>query len=98
VLGLLTRSFRVNAHTYARRGRKGFNVSRVVLVLKHHPASTHSVPSGIRDAGGAPPLPAARGLHSFTFQLNVSAFCGIRGVHGVFRGYLWRGWRGRLGV
>jgi len=24
--------------------------------------------------------PAARGLHSFTFQLNVSAFCGIGGV------------------
>ena len=28
-------------------------------------------------------LPATRGLHSFTFQLNVSAFYGIRGV---FRG------------
>jgi len=27
-----------------------------------------------------------RGLHSFSFQLNVSAFCGIGGA---FRGYLW---------
>ena len=39
-------------------------------------------------------LPTGRGLHSFTFRLNVSAFCGIegafrgclRGVHGVFIG------------
>jgi apolipoprotein N-acyltransferase len=23
-------------------------------------------------------VPAGRGLHSFTFQLNVSAFCGTR--------------------
>jgi len=28
---------------------------------------------------------AGRGLHSFTFQLNVSAFCGIGGA---FRGCL----------
>ena len=24
--------------------------------------------------------PTLRGLHSFTFQLNISAFCGIGGV------------------
>jgi len=38
--------------------------------------------------------PGARGLHSFTFQLNLSAFCGIEGarracvahVKGVFGG------------
>jgi hypothetical protein len=28
-------------------------------------------------------LPATRGLHSFTFQINVSAFCGIGGVYRV---------------
>jgi hypothetical protein len=27
-----------------------------------------------------------RGLHSFTFQLNVSAVCGTTGVFRVFRG------------
>jgi hypothetical protein len=26
-------------------------------------------------------VPGARGLHSFTFRLNVSTFCGIRWVH-----------------
>jgi hypothetical protein len=34
----------------------------------------HAHPDG--GAGG-------RGLHSFTFQLNVSAFCGIGGASGV---------------
>jgi len=28
-------------------------------------------------------LPATRGLHSFTFQINVSAFCGIGGIYRV---------------
>ena len=32
--------------------------------------------------------PSDRGLHSFTFQLNVSAFCGIEGVLRVFMGLL----------
>jgi len=27
-----------------------------------------------------PPLPRSRGLHSFTFPLNVSAFCETRGA------------------
>jgi len=39
-----------------------------------------------------------RGFHPSTFRLNVSAFSGSRSVEGVFRGYLWRGWRGCLGV
>ena len=37
--------------------------------------------------GSASP-PAARGLHSSTFQLNVSTLCGTGGVKGVFRGGL----------
>ena len=32
-----------------------------------------------------------RGLHSSTFQLNVSAFCRTRSIQGGVRGYLWRG-------
>jgi len=32
------------------------------------------------------PYPTTRGLHSSTFWLNVSTFCGIGGVEGVFRG------------
>jgi hypothetical protein len=39
---------------------------------------TRSCPVG----GGRPSI---RGLHSFTFQLNVSAFCG---VGGAYRGYI----------
>ena len=38
--------------------------------------------------------PGFRGSHSSTFQLNVSAFCGTRGVLRVFREYFWLGWRG----
>ena len=51
-----------------------------------------------RQAAAAQAHVEGRGLHSFTFQLNVSAFCGKRGVYGVFRGYFWRGWRGCLEV
>ena len=43
-------------------------------------------------------VPAIRGLHSSTFRLNVRVFCATRGVYGVFRGYLWRGWRGCLSI
>ena len=33
--------------------------------------------------------PNGKGLHSSTFQLNVSAFCGIEGCdHGLFKGCL----------
>ena len=32
------------------------------------------------DPAPAESLPPARGLHSFTFRLNVSAFCGIAGA------------------
>ena len=42
--------------------------------------------------------PATRGLHSSTFQLNVSAFCGTRGIWGVLRGYFWRVLAGVEGV
>jgi hypothetical protein len=35
-----------------------------------------------------------RGLHSSICQLNVSACGGTRGIQSVFRGCLWRGWRG----
>jgi len=42
--------------------------------------------------------PVIRGLHSSTFQMNVSPFCGTRGVYRVFRGYLLWGWRGCLAV
>jgi len=40
---------------------------------------------GFLGAGG-------RGLHLFTVQFNLSALCGSRNVHGVFRGHSWRGW------
>jgi len=41
-------------------------------------------------------LPEGRGLHSSTFRLNVSAFCG-QGVHlGVAQG-VFRRWYGVLG-
>jgi len=33
-------------------------------------------------------LVGGRGLHSSTFQLNVSAFCGIEGALGLLRGCL----------
>jgi hypothetical protein len=33
-----------------------------------------------------PEHPGGRGLHSSTFQLNVSTFCGIRWVPSVDRG------------
>jgi len=36
-----------------------------------------------------------RGLHAPTFQLNVSAFCEIGGVQGVFRGWF-REFSGRV--
>ena len=39
---------------------------------------------GAGSAGG-------RGLHSSTFRLNVSAFCGIGGAFRVFQGVLRRG-------
>jgi TPR repeat protein len=42
-----------------------------------------------------------RGLHSFTFQLNVSAFCGIEGALRVCLGVIlrvFRECRGVLGV
>jgi hypothetical protein len=39
-------------------------------------------------AAGLPGLPGQRGLHLSTFRLNVSAFCGIECIYGVFRGYL----------
>jgi len=45
--------------------------------------------------------PAARGLHSFTFQLNVSAFCGIGGALRVCLGVVsrvFRRCRGNWGV
>jgi len=55
-----------------------------------------------RTLGEGPALrPGARGLHSFTFQLNLSAFCGIGGVfEGCLRGVLgvWGSIRGVLGV
>ena len=31
-------------------------------------------------------VPGIRGLHSFTVQLNVSAFCGIGGIVGDYLG------------
>jgi hypothetical protein len=55
---------------------------------------------------GAPPAlpactslpPPTRGLHSSTFRLNVSAFCGIRGcIYELFFGCL-AGGRGHQGV
>ena len=39
----------------------------------------HVDDTGLLDPGGAPP--GGRGLHSSTFRLNVSTFCGIRWVH-----------------
>ena len=33
-------------------------------------------------------MPQDRGLHSSTFQLDVSAFCGTSSVQGMMRGYL----------
>ena len=38
-----------------------------------------------------------RGLHSSTFQLNVSTFCGIEGVRGLFRGGIQGVFRACLG-
>jgi hypothetical protein len=42
-------------------------------------------------AHGVAVVPLHRGLHSFNFQLNVIAFCGIWGASraclGLFRGY-----------
>jgi len=42
--------------------------------------------------------PRTRGLHSSTCQHDVSTFGGTRGIQGVFRECLWRGWRGSLVV
>ena len=41
---------------------------------------------------------AGRSSHSSTFQLNLSAIRGTRGVYELFGGYVCRGWRGCLGV
>jgi len=51
-------------------------------VLEHQLVGAHLVRVLHGDAVRAVPL--VRGLYSFTFQLNVSAFCGIGGA---FRGY-----------
>jgi hypothetical protein len=48
-------------------------------------------------------MPVGRGVHSFTFQFNVNAFCGIGGAFlGCLRGLQWvlggtRGGEGRYG-
>jgi hypothetical protein len=63
-------------------------LSRKVDECKPLPVSTAT--------GGS--VPVVRGLHSSIFQLNVNAFCGTRGVQGVFKGYVWRWWRGLFDV
>jgi len=45
------------------------------------------------DRSGAAGGPCGRGLHSFTFQLNVSAFCGIGGAVRVCLGVILRVFR-----
>jgi hypothetical protein len=48
------------------------------------PAATFKLPGGRLRAGEGDV--AGRGLHSSTFRLNVSAFCGIGGyIYGLFR-------------
>ena len=60
-----------------------------------------SCPTGSR-APARTATPPGRGLHSFTFQINVSAFCGIggasKGCLGAIEGVLWgvRGDKGPL--
>ena len=61
----------------------------------HEGAGRALLPGGVQERGGAQEYAAVvghahpdggaggRGLHSFTFQLNVSAFCGIGGASGV---------------
>jgi len=57
------------------------------------PSGAIAIPNGRQEAAAVPvpaavvarPLPAFRGLHSSTSQLNVSVFCGIGGA---FTGYL----------
>ena len=47
-------------------------------------ALRHDVQADRHAAPHHPELPRGRVLHLLTFQLNVSAFCGTRGVYGVF--------------
>jgi hypothetical protein len=58
--------------------------------------TTHARPRAPPAPAPAPPpaWPPPRGLHSFTFRVNLSAFCGTRGAWGVLDRYLWRGWNG----
>jgi len=49
----------------------------------------------VEDCEGHPVWRAGRGSHSFTFQLNVSAFCEIGGA---FRGCLGGVWEASGGI
>ena len=51
---------------------------------------------GVAAESGGNAVPLGRGLHSSTFQLNVSALGGTMGIAGMFRECLRRGWSGCL--
>ena len=48
-----------------------------------HDQRTQSAPRAVPAVVAAAAVVAGRGLHSSTFRLNVSTFCGIRRVHDV---------------
>jgi hypothetical protein len=57
------------------------------------PGGTGDVPDDDDDDEDDDDYFGGRGLHSFTFQLNVSAFCGIGGALTVCLGFILRVFR-----
>ena len=83
-----------HAGGFAEKPAGHFNRGVALLATIKAPA----LPPPPMDAQGAPITNPGRSLHTSTCRLNVSTFGGTRGIYGVLRDGLRRGWRGCLGV